>query len=299
MLPRKLGFERLESRSMLAVTASMTAASGVLTINSDAAEDAVALEGAGPLGSLRVYANGAFLRHAEGVRSIRANLGSGNDRLDIAAVSIGGDVIVNAGSGSDVVDVDNTPGAGPAADSQVFIGGSLTVNMGNDAGDRVDFAGDASDYCIFIGRNVSLTGVADVKLDGQGGDWNLNESDIAMGGSLLISLSSYGDVNGDGLSIAMDDLNVGNTMTVNGSLAADRVLITDSVVTRRVSISLRGGDDLLDLDGGGPDTPNMFNDRFTYNGGPGTDSYNPFFLNVFAMPPVIVSVEITVGFRGR
>lgn len=292
MTLRRLQLERLEDRSMLAVTTSMNFSTGVLSVNSNSAGDTVALEGIGQLGAVAIYANGASLNSFGNVRSIKVNMGSGNDRLDVAALVISGDLTINMGSGSDVFNLNNTPDGPGLGDNNVFIGGSINANLGSNPGDRVDWDGDNLDYSIFIGQNVVLKGVADVDLDGNGGLIALEESDILIGGSLTISLTEFGDQNGDGQSIDMDDVNVGNTTTINGSSAADRVRITDSKFSWRFTISLGGGNDVLDL-ANGIDNHNTFGYQFVYSGGAGTDRFESQGTN-YGATPVFVSVEIQI-----
>lgn len=293
MLGHALRIEQLEDRKLMTVSANFAASSGILTITSDAASDMVNVEGSGVAGQLRVSANGGFGALFSGVRSIRANLGGGNDHLLIAAIQIGGGVTINMGSGSDQFRLYTRTFLPSSMDGNVMIGGPLTANMGNNVGDFVDVHANLATFGIFVGGNVALHNVADVDLNGNGGSSLSETIDIHVGGNLTIGLSSFGDVNSDGLNVDIDDLNVLGTTTINGSSAADRVQITESTFARRVVVSLGAGDDLLDLDLGAG-FRNRFFDRFTFYGGSGFDTFDNNTDNVFAFQPVLSSVEATV-----
>lgn len=289
MLRRRLHFERLEDRRLLAVTVNFSSSTGQLNIFGDGASDAVAIDGRGVMGRVSVQVNGAVRLVPQGVNSINVVMGAGSDVLDISALLIGGSLTVNMGSGSDRVDLDNMANlAGGGVSGNMFIGGHTTINMGGNAGDLVEF--DQSNlFSNFIGGNLTLLLVADVNLNGNGASFQTDNSDITVGGSLTVGLTPFGDVNGDFITVDIDDLNVGGFTTITGSSAADVVRFTDSSFVRNVNISLLGGSDVLNI--GATGNPNRFQAQIAFYGGSGTDTLDNTGANQFAFPIKKFSVE--------
>jgi hypothetical protein len=278
-----LTFERLEDRTLMAVNVTLNA-KGILSIVGDGASDDVDVEGTGNAGEVEVFVNGGSQGTFLGVKTIRANLGAGDDGFFVAAINIGGNLDIRLGSGADEFDLDDQPtNANP--DAPVFIGGSVLVNLGGNAGDFVDWDTDdsGSDFGITIGKNVNIEGVADVDLNGDGGDTAVQTDDITIGGSLKIVLNGFGDVGGDLAEVFLDDVNVGGNTTLIGTAAAETIRISDSSFVRRVEGSLGAGDDLLDIDEG---AFNRFNAAVVVNFGAGFDTLDDNAGNFFAVPPI-------------
>jgi len=281
-------FERLEDRTLLSVTATLSAKKGILTIKGDGASDNVNLEGTGLQGQVDVIVNGASIGVFSGVKTIRANMGAGDDGLFVAALNIGGTLTVNMGAGADEFDLDDDPSFYAATDS--LIGGSVLVKMGGNAGDYVDWDNDAG-FGITIGNNVLIAGAADVDLNGDGGSSGVQAADIHIGGYLKITLNGSGNVAGNSADLYMDDVDVGGTTIITGSGSADLIRIEESAFARRVAINLKGGDDTLDLDQPGF---NRFSAAALFNGAKGFDTLDEDAANVFLVPPVIRGFEVIV-----
>jgi hypothetical protein len=106
-LSNGFGFERLESRVLLAVEAFQKGAT--LYVVGDDADDHVQLDGNGD--SLTVRADNGFEAEFTGVQSVRVILGGGDDTLDVGVESgfdISGSLFVDSGLGNDAVQIANT-----------------------------------------------------------------------------------------------------------------------------------------------------------------------------------------------
>ena len=125
--------DTLEPRQMLAASVDFNSASGLLRVSGDGGRNAIDIDGTGPAGSVEVLDNNVSIAEFVGVRRISVSLGTGDDLLRLRRVAISGSVIVNMGSGADVLVVNtSTSGAdfGPS-----YFGGNFVVNMGFNDGD--------------------------------------------------------------------------------------------------------------------------------------------------------------------
>ena len=278
-----LSFERLEDRQLLAVSVT-TGKKGLLLLTGDAANDVVQIDGTGIPGQVQVFVNAVSQGLFNSVQTIKGNLGLGNDELHLSAVQIGGNVDLNMSLGADLFDVDNDTFGGANPDGSVFIGGSVIVSMGGHTGDFVEWTSDVAPFGIQVGRNVTLTGCADVELDGAGTDFNLQPRDISIGGFASITLTGLGDVNGDALELDMDNVNVFGATNLKGSAAVDRIEISNSSFIRKFVGTLGGGNDDLDLDAAG--NPNRFGAAMAVDFGIGIDTLDNQAGNVFTVTPV-------------
>jgi hypothetical protein len=274
-------FERLEDRMLLAVSVT-TGKKGLLKIVGDAAGDEVEIEGTGNASEVEVFVNTVSVGTFSGIKTIKGNLGAGDDGLFVAAINIGGALDFNMGAGADEFFVDDQGSSGGNPDGPVFIGGSVIINFGGNPGDYADWEPGAVSG-ITIGNNVTLAGVADVNLLGNGGDSGVQVGDINIGGFLKITLNGAGNVAGDSAEALVDDVNVGGTTILNGSASAETIRVEVSSFARRVAVSLGAGDDLLDIGTGGP---NRFNADVVANFGAGTDTVDDQPGNFFAVPPI-------------
>jgi len=275
MLRRRRGvcaMEALEDRMLLSATANFSPGSGKLTIQGDSNGNGILIEGTGAEGAVEVYHGGALIGSFTGVKHIRANLGEGNDVLHLSAVEIPGNLTVNMGSGSDTFLTKNTPLVGASPDGDVTIGGNVKVNMGNNNGDYVYLYSDSGDHGTYLKGNVSFRGVADVDMRGDGGSSVVESSDIHFQKNLKITLSQFGDANGDGENLRLRDVNVHGTTQILGSVAEDRMEIYRSQFSKLFKVNARTGDDLVDVHIGGG--WNRFNGPITVNGGIGDDTYD-------------------------
>ena len=98
---RSLQFEPLESRRVMAVTASLSG--GVLTVTgTDGADDIQFLQGNGLIGVVGIYA----AWNASQVNAIRVDCKGGNDRVSLDSVGFGWqpmseDFTITSGAGTD------------------------------------------------------------------------------------------------------------------------------------------------------------------------------------------------------
>jgi hypothetical protein len=284
-----LRFEQLEERRLLAVSVT-TGKQGLLSIVGDNDGDIVRVNGTGVSGAVDVFVNGGFVGTFGGIKTIKANLKGGDDTLELSAIHIGGAVDVDMGQGEDGFAIDTLVSAGgiPGFAGNVFIGGSLICKMGNNVSDDVALnAGPGGPGLgITIGNNVTISGVDDVDLQGDGGSFNVQDADINIGGFLKISGNSP-----SGGDLFINDVNVGGTTIISLGGGDDEIHLTDSSFGRRLAVSLAAGDDLIDADKG-PGEQNRFAAEVVVNGGKGTDTVDGNPLDEFlAGPPVLNRVE--------
>jgi hypothetical protein len=292
-MTRVFPFEVLEDRRLLAVSVTKTNA-GDLVLSGNSASDVVDIEGTGVVGQMEVFVNGLSVGVFSGIKNIRGNLGAGDDTVNIAAVQISGYVKLEMGAGADRVDFDNTTNLSLAPDGNVAIGKYVTLSMGRNAGDRVLWDTDSGAFGISVGSYVDIVYAADVDMNGNGGSSAVEATDISIGGNLKITISKFGDTNGDTFAVDLDDVNVGGATSLAGSEVADRMRITDSRFAGTFGVNLGNGNDFLDVDGGAADA-NVFGAKVTFNGSNGTDTVDDNAVaNTYAKPPVFFLVETTV-----
>jgi hypothetical protein len=280
-------FERLEDRVLLAVNVLQNG--GTLSIVGDNDGDDVRLQGTNVIGEVAVFVDDDFVGFFDGVRHIRARFGSGDNELSLDGVQIGGNLTANMGGGDDEVDVDNFIVGGEGAFSS-FFGRNVTLNLGGQSGDFVEFDTDGDvDDDITIGRHLTIRGAADVELDGEGGESSLQSFDINIGGRLVIQSYVASDINDDGFTLRVDDCNIGGAVRVNLGNGEDLVDVSDSSFGGRVDINLGGGDDTLDSDSDGDFS--VFARKVNANGGTGFDTLITGFDNVFAVGPTFTNFE--------
>lgn len=269
-------FERLEERRLLAVSVSATS-QGLLKIAGDNAADTVDVDGTGIPGTLDVFVNGGFVGTFAGIKNISATMKGGADHLNLSAIDIAGSVTVNMGTGADIFDIDNdTFGLGP--DSNVHIGGSLNVVMGNNAGDVIDWDSTGG-FGTTIGGSAVLAGAGTFDLDGEGGSSSLEVTDLNVGGLLQISSKLAS-------SSFIDDVNVASTTIISLGKKADNVLIAQCHLSGDLEVLLGGGNDLFDLDFFGVAAEaSQFDGNVNVLGGAGMDTVDELAANVFAIPP--------------
>jgi len=287
-----LSFERLEDRILMAVSVVRNSA-GELGLKGDGASDVVDIDGTGALGGIQVFVNGVSVGTFTGIKNIRGSLGAGNDVVNLHAIQIGGFVNLNMNSGGDRISIDNNTFGLANPDRSVLIGRYLIAEMGNNAGDLVTMQCNVAGLGITIAGNVDLVYASDVDFNGDGGTSSNEPTDVTIGGILKMTMGRFGDANADGLTVDLDDVNVGGQMALQGSTAVDRVEFTDCSFAQPMSVSLGAGNDVLDLDGGAGEG-NVFNAKVTFNGGAGTDTLDDSAFNVFAVPRTVISFESIV-----
>lgn len=273
LTPRSHSLEQLEIRTLPAVTFNLTGG-GVLKIKSDAAGDEVRLTGIGS-GNVEVRVNGSLVDTLNGVKSIKANLGDGDDTLRLDALEITGSITANLGDGADELLIND----------DTEIGGSLKANFGGDSGDFTHW-----DKRVQIGGNVNLNSLADVSFNGLGSSSGNETDDIDIGGNLIVKLANAADVNADTEELQFDNLNVFGKTTITGSNNTDRLDIFDSSFAGTVTINLGNGNDELDVKTEVVDK-NVFLANAIFNGGDGDDEAKIGDNNDFNNPQVVNNFE--------
>jgi hypothetical protein len=240
-----------------------------LTITGDDGHYKVDIEGLGATGAVSVYVDDFPVDDFFGITDIKVKLGAGDDALFVAGIHIGGTLAVDMGAGNDELDLDVTTNLTDfAPDHDVFIGGGVTVKLGGQPGDWVDWIAEGG-LGITIGGDVTISQAADLVMDGDGGTFRAEETDIHIGGDLKISKHVGMDVNGDTWTAQIDDLNVGGSTTLQLGKAPNAVEIADSTFVGSVGIAFGSGDDLLDLEL--ENHGSLFHGLVTAQGGQGND----------------------------
>lgn len=258
---------------------------GALKITSDADSDYIVVDGYGALGEVRVTLDGIATAYF-GVRDISVQGGAGNDVVYSSGVQIGGSMKVKLGAGDDELLVDTDPD-GLGGPYSVFIGGNLDVNLGGQLADKVAIQ-ELLGLTITVGRNLSIRGAADVALEAGGNSSISNVDDIFVGGSLRIESTVAQDNNGDGYTVALDDVNVGAQTLVNLGAGQDLVSIAYCHFARRCDLKLGGGADSVDF----RNLESRFNAELVLNGGAGTDTLDAYAFVVMLFDPKTTSFEL-------
>ncbi|MFO1021031.1 MAG: hypothetical protein U0903_10085 [Planctomycetales bacterium] len=278
----------LESRLLLTVNVSFNAKSGLLKITGDSAGDRVDIDGTGTAGQVEVFINSVKFDDFSNVKSIKANLGAGDDELNLSAVTIDGDINVNLGSGADKFDIDNNTTLGSGPDGLVSIGGNVKAKMGGDSGDFLNW-----DDGMQLKGNVAITGVADVDMKGDGIAASESEvNDITYLGTMSIKYAQSGDVNGDGLEGDFESLLGVGKMTLTGSRLAERIEFSTSAFNN-FAANLGSGDDVFNINFNSANA-NIFGVS-NFQGGGGLDTFLKGLNNRFDLAaPIIGGFETIV-----
>ncbi len=264
---------------------TLTKKHGTLSIKGDSASDTLDIDGVPDhLGSVSVRVNLGLASTFDGIRDIKVKMGPGDDVVNVHGVNLGGDLKVGMGEGNDVFSLDNELTI--AVQRSVFIGGSVLIGMGGQSADLVEFDANTS---VMIGGTLRVQDAADVDFDGNGGSQVLQSSDITIGGEFVIDSPFSADVNLDGRTVEIDDVNVGSATSIQLGDGPDTVLITDSHFARKVLVKTGAGDDLLSLISGG--NFNEFDDRVAATGQGGDDTVDDDPLNDHANAPTFKSFE--------
>ncbi|MCA9096997.1 MAG: hypothetical protein KDA36_01360 [Planctomycetaceae bacterium] len=289
---RRNVIENLEDRVLLTVKLQFNSGKEQLTIKGTKASDTVVLDGSGTTGGVDAFVNGAFFQHYDNVRNIVANFKGGDDRFDLGAVQIAGSVSVKMGSGTDVMNADTITHLGTGPNGIIRIVGSVDVDMGNNAGDKI-FWNTLSGFGMLISGPTSLKGAADVRLDGSGGSFIAEAGDITFESSLKIALSSFGDTDSDGFNCFFDNVNISGTTEILATGANDSISIGDTSVLDTTTIVLGSGTNLVDVDV--PSRANYFRGLVTYDGQGGTDTLDDnTSTNLYATGRKLLQIETEI-----
>jgi len=278
--------EQLELRVLPTVNVAFNASNGLLKITGDNASNKVEVEGLGDEGHVEVFVDDVSVGEFENVVSIKANLKGGDDDLLLAAIVIEGNVTANLGDGADELDLDDSA---RTIDDILAIEGFLKVNFGSDVGDQADF-----DDAIAIGKDVTLTGVADVDFNGDGTDVNVQlDEDISFFANLNIEFSGLGDVNNDGLELDFDNVNVQGTTTFDGTNNIERFEFTNCAFFGDFNANMDDGNDTIDINNGA-NQKNAFFSEANFRGGDDNDTLLKGIDNLFSQPELITGFETVV-----
>lgn len=279
--------EHLELRVLPTVIVNFNPDSGLLKITGDNAPNRIDLDGLGNFGQFELFIDNTLFDDYSGVESVKVNLKGGDDQLYINAVRLIDKLTVNMGSGADELDMDNSINLGTGPDGTTYVESTVKINMGGDQGDLVDF-----DDNVGFNGDVTIKGAADVDFDGDGLLPDNELVDVFFNRKLTIDLSSFGDVNGDNLTLDFDNV-YALDCTINGSNAADIMQITLSSFFLELNLNLSGGDDVVDIDNGAA-AQNKFISGIKANGGSGNDTFQKGLDNIFLAPDILVGFETVV-----
>lgn len=277
--------EQLELRILPTVKVNFNPGSGLLKITGDNAANEIELAGLTTPGSLQVFIEGNLFDDYSGVNSLKINLKGGNDILFISALSIPGNSTVKLGSGADEIDIDDVNSVGAGPNQNVVFGGAFNAVFGKDAGDFLELDGGVQ-----FNNAASFKGVADVDLKGAGTSAGIQTEDVTFFGDLTIQMSGLGDSNGDVREIEFDNVNVTGKTTILGSNSLDRGFIASSLFQGQFNISLKGGNDILDINDGLA-AKNLFTANTVFDGGSGDDTIDKGPDNLFTFPENILGFE--------
>ncbi|MCA9096388.1 MAG: hypothetical protein KDA68_23070, partial [Planctomycetaceae bacterium] len=99
--------EQLELRILPTVKVNFNPNSGQLKITGDSAANDITLDGLATPGTLEVFINNTFFSPYAGVKSLKINLKGGDDKLNMSALDLEGNVNIKFGDGADVLDLDS------------------------------------------------------------------------------------------------------------------------------------------------------------------------------------------------
>ena len=271
-MDKELGFqvESLEQRRLMAVDVDVVGST--LRVQGDGADDIVQVFGNESEGAVGVRIGTDDPVHFTGIRSVRIDLQGGDDALTVSGLQIADDLDVRTGDGADSFYMNNEPPYTSFVDVQ--IGDDVRVNMGNDVGDRVVWQ-TLPDFGKFIRveDDVTIRGAASVIMVGHGpvnGDSTVNfeAEDIRIGDRLQISIS---DKRGDSMygppEIELRNVNMFGNTRLNGSRAADEVILAFSNFHDDFTVNTRGGDDVVVFT-----EATRFGDRSRFSAGSGLDT---------------------------
>jgi hypothetical protein len=212
---RRLAFESLEARRLMAVTTSLN--NGTLSITGDAAADDIAVVGTPNPGEFTIMGrNGTTV---DGMASLTIpgvtadlflDLRDGDNVVDMDNVYIARDIVVVGGSGDDLIRLGETSPVSPARD--------LTVVCG--PGDDVILQ---PSYHVFVGRDSAVVGALD------------NDSIVLTGASALGSISVV--THAGSQNIVFDGCTAGVSLTVSTFIGADNIAILRSSASQYISVS--------------------------------------------------------------
>jgi len=274
--------EQLEQRTLLTVNVTFKPGSGLLTLKGDSAGDSVLVDYDGAQGKVKVKINNVESGSFEGVKSIKADLGAGDDNLSLQSLDILGNITAKMGSGEDSVQIHNVN------NNPTIINGSVKIDFGGDANDALTMVKQ-----ILIIKNLIVTGVSDVELEGTGNDWHVQLGDINVLKNCKITMGVPSDENADTYSADIHNLNVSGKFTFMGSNDAEQLHFRDNLFKKSALIKTGNGANNIFLDNG-PADANNFQGAAKFIGGIDTDTVFRGLDNLFASTPSFTNIEIVL-----
>lgn len=286
---RRLGFESLESRTMLASSASVVA--GALMVNSDVAsvllikqtganawnvtDNGAPVSGgafSGVTGNIIIQTSAnddqvtVDLQNNTAPKSVQANLGNGNNQFSLLNGSVRQNVLLYGGTGNDSVALTNLR-TGPAT-SLLLGDGNNSVNFNSGNYGSVYVGTGVGDDAVVLGDGVNATNFSSAVtfVDGGGPNDSLIMKNKATIGLFYLQTTAVNNVQLDAGSKIYGSLyvsggyNVANALTVNseitgfatytGSGGVDTVNFGSTAkVGKAVLVDLKDGNDVANLQG--------------------------------------------------
>jgi len=282
--------EQLEQRLLLTVKVKFNPNSGLLKFTGDSAANEITLDGLATPGSLEVFINNTFFDTFAGVKSLKINLKDGNDKLNMSALDLEGNVNLKFGDGADVLDLDSFTQLGTGGNGPTHFGGFFNANFGADLGDFAEMTNGVT-----IEGDAIITGVADARLIGEGnssqGEFGL---DVVFGSKLTINYSGFGDVDNDARELFAINLYVRGESLINGSNNTERFQMLENRFDGQFTLRMDDGDDSFFINFP-PTDRNEFGADVILNGGDGNDTAFIGAGNLFSgSPPVISDFETVI-----
>jgi hypothetical protein len=250
---RRLGFEGLEQRSMLAVVSFN---GGILSITGDNTAETVTVTEVTP-GTVTVSGTGIatpFTR--SGVVGIVADMKGGADTLSIGdagnSVDLQGGVNILLGNGDDTANLFiNTP-AGVAVDGG-FQTGTLaqndTVNVTNSTIGTLAVNTYAGDDALTIAASNFTTLVANLGLSALSAGQTDADTLLMTGGGAVVAAINMGTAQTGAANGAEISGSAFTTLAINGGEGIDTITLTELQVSNALGINSFGGADTVTLTG--------------------------------------------------
>lgn len=251
-----------------------------VVVAGDSTDDVIHVEGTGALGELRVLEGTSPTEVASffGVRDVEIKTGDGNDAVNVSGIEIGGSIKAKLGAGVDFMRIDDLLADGVTVRA-TFVGNSLAVALGDQAGDSFECRVQDPTGSVRFGGGVSVRGGAVVTFDGISAAGDSDPSDIHIGANLVIR-SKLTTV------VSLDDINIGGSTSIRLGGSADFVEIDDAHFTRNFELRMGAGNDAVEF----ADAVEL-NANALFDGGTGTDS-------ITGSPPTVGGVTVAKNIEG-
>lgn len=264
--PRRRQFETLEPRQMMAGDVLVNAVDGVLNIEGDVEANKVLITSGAEAGAFIVtgldgttLGGGTEPVTVTGVRSIRVDLGEGDDLVAIAGASVRGRVKIETGEGADRVLIGTGEGATELAgvlpaDLSVNIRGNLSIETDGGAdqvlvddavASHIDVnAGDGEDV-VTLGSTAPVE-ESGARVESRGVHVRLGDGNDTLQADQVAGRKGVFVSGGDGDNVINANLVSGATLVVLGGDGVDNVTVADADV-RALGIHTGDGNDSVNV----------------------------------------------------